>query len=362
MKTTTLILSAAILGFAASRPPSGAAEPGTDLNESYSQAAGSMPAPQLTPNHGAAKPAALAPQGGTKIEKTIRKAMPAVVQVLVPGVGMGSGFIMLPSGIVVTNAHVVDSVPLGGKVVIRTADTEPQKGTLLAKGEKGKKDIAFIQLPPAKNGWSTLPMKPSARMALGSEVLTMGYPRGLPFTVNRGIISGLNRKNEHITFMQTDASINPGNSGGPLVTLDGAVVGINTQIVTEGGGSEGLGFAIISEDINRAWKQYLKIDNLDTPWLGVMLDPELEVQQIIAGSPAKKANIKLHDAIVGFEGVQIKSMADFLHELHMFMPGDTVKLTVMRAGKPREISVVLESEKIVKPQRIAAQEADHLPV
>jgi S1-C subfamily serine protease len=362
MKTTILILSATILGFAASRPPSGAAQSASDLNESYMQAAGSMPAPQLAPSHGAAKPAAAAPRVGTQIEETVRKAMPAVVQVIVPGSGMGSGFIMLPSGIVVTNAHVVDEVAVGDDVVILTADTKPQTGTLLAKGEGGKKDIAFIQIPPVKNGWSTLTMKPSARMALGSEVLTMGYPRGLPFTVNRGIISGLNRKNEHITFMQTDASINPGNSGGPLVALDGAVVGINTQIITESGGSEGLGFAIISEDINRAWKQYLKIDNLDTPWLGVMLDPELAVQQIITDSPAKKAGIKLDDVIVEFEGAQIESMEDFLHELHMFMPGDTVKLLVLRNGKPRKIPVVLESEKEVKPQRIAAQEADHLPV
>jgi len=314
----------------------------------------------------------------SKVEKATRKTMPSVALVKVPG-GVGSGFIIMPSGILVTNAHVVAPVDVGDEVKIVLGDDNEQTGILLVKGDAEKKDIAFIQLPPAKKGWPALTLKPRAQVSLGSEVLAMGHPMGLPFTVSRGIISGLNRDglNNDLTFLQTDASINPGNSGGPLVALDGTVVGMNTLIISKSGSSGGLGFAIVADDIIRAWKQFTKIRNLDSPWLGIMADPKMEVQQLIKGSPAKKAGIELGDVIRAFEGKPVKNMDDLLRQMHAHMPGDTVKITIERVNFRKDYqlpgvvwrdegtgdaTVVLESEREIPPQRIAANEADVLPV
>lgn len=324
-----------------------------------------LPVPLPAPAQGPVivKPAAYGPGGGTKLEKIVRKVRPAVVQVIA-GSLVGSGFIILTSGVVATNAHVVANVPVGGKLgIVTAASEEPETGILLVKGEKGKKDIAFVQLSSSTKVRSFLPLKPASQVSMGAEVLVMGHPLGLPFTVNKGIVSGLDRKDEYVTFLQTDASINPGNSGGPILTMDGAVIGMNTKIMFPGAvASVGLGFALIAEEIDRAWKQYLKLKNLDSPWLGVVLDPGGAVQQIIADSPAKKAGVGLEDIIIAVDGKPNNSMGDLLHQLHSHMPGDTIKLTIKRGGVLRDIPVLLEAEKVVPPQRIATVEPDHLPV
>lgn len=361
MTTLNLTLAALISGLCAADPSPLASQPSDNPNGALKQAFRSAGENLPAPNPGLPGAPGAVAGGGTHLENAVQKAMPAVVKILVPG-GVGSGFIILPSGIIATNAHVVDRQKTGDTIALLFANSEALKGTLLAKGEKGKKDIAFIRIISDKKDWKVLPMAPSAKAALGSEVVAMGFPKGLPFTVSRGIVSGIDRKNEHVSFLQTDASINPGNSGGPLITLDGNVVGMNTLIMTSGGGSDGLGFAITTEDIIQAWKQYLKIKNLDSPWLGVIVDPKLAVKQLVTGSPAKKAGVGLDDVIAGLEGKPVRSMEEFLHGLHKHMPGDTVKIAVLRGGKLTELTVVLEAEGVVEPQRIAEAERDRVPV
>jgi putative serine protease PepD len=356
-----LVITSAILGLSVYRPCAGAAQAVPSSDEAFSQSLQSFRAQQPAEYPVIIRHA----QVKFSKERVIQQAMPSVVQIVTPagpGGGMGSGFIMLPSGIVATNAHVVENVQAGGSVAVVTPDGESRQGILLAKGTPMKKDIAFIQLPPVKRGWKALPLQPSANIVLGTEVMAMGYPLGLPFSVSRGIVSGLDRKNDYVTLLQTDAAVNPGNSGGPLMTLNGTVVAMDTEILSRSGGSEGMALGIIAEDIIQAWKQYLKIKNLDAPWLGVSINPKLTVLQMYPGSPAKKAGLELDDIITGIGAAPVDSVEEFLHRLHAFMPGETVTFSILRGKTRREIPVVLESEQAVEPQTTAAAETDRLPV
>jgi len=292
--------------------------------------------------------------------RLIARVRPSVVKVLTD-YATGSGFIVDKSGILVTNAHVVDSVEAGGTVALMLEGAKtPVKGTVLAVGNPRKRDIALVRIESPGKAWPALSLSPS--LPIGAHVLAAGYPRGLPFSVSRGIISADPSPKEYFTAIQTDAAINPGNSGGPLLSMDGKVVGMNTYIITKGGGSEGLGFAIVSEEIRRSLQQYFKIGNIQTASLGAIITPLRVVRDMLPGAAAEKAGIMPKDVIVGFNGREIDDTEVFLKELRAFMPGDRVSVEVMRDSKRLDLPVVLEAEREMPRMRLAVIEADQLPV
>ena|GEM_PF-2277291 len=333
-------------GFAAA-PCAGAAQPARISDAAFSSALSGGLDKSAFSGGAYIQPAAYTSESGTPVETAIHRSMPSVFKVTSQG-STGSGFVLYDSGIAVTNAHVLPNVAKGGEVTLTTADGEDYKGVLLVKGSVSKRDLAFIQLQPRRDGkpWKAFRLKKSGRVAVGSQVMAMGHPRGLEFSVSRGIISGLDRLLPNLTFLQTDAAINPGNSGGPLVSEDGELVGMNTQILTHepGGGSEGLGFAIIADDIELAWRQFKKTGNLDAPWIGLMVAPDFSVYSMPAGSPAGKAGIQTGDIIAGLEGGPCRSVSEFMNRLNKSAPGETVRILVMRGEETLEIPVTLEAE------------------
>ena len=296
----------------------------------------------------------------SEVAKVVAKVRPSVVKVET-NYGTGSGFIIDKSGIIATNAHVVNPVKVGGMVDLYIeGQNGPQQGVVIAVGSPKKRDIAFVQIQSPRKDWKALSLKPA--LNIGDQVLAIGYPKGLPFSVSRGIISADTLPEEYFTAVQTDAAINPGNSGGPLLAMDGAVVGMNTFILTKGGGSEGLGFAIVAEEIDRAMKQYRKLGHIKTSSLGAIISLEREVTAMLPGSAAEKAGIMHNDVITRFNGKEISDTNSFLKQLRAFMPEDRVYVGVLRNDKPIEFPVILEAEREMPLMRLATADAEQLPV
>jgi serine protease DegQ len=296
-----------------------------------------------------------------ELAQIVAKVRPSVVKVETKS-AIGSGFIVDPSGIVATNAHVIGHMPVGGIVSLHVEGmTEEQKGVVLALGSPEKRDIAFVKILAAKNNWSAITLKHSFDLNIGDRVLALGYPHGLPFTMTSGTISSDPHPREYYTAVQTEAPINPGNSGGPLLAMDGTVVGMNTFIFTKGGGNEGLGFAIASEEIYQALRQYLKLGHIKTSSLGAIISLQREVKAMLPESAAEKAGIMSNDVIVSINGRKIPDTDSFLKQLRAFMPGDKVLVGVLRKDKPIELSVILEAEREMPLMRLAASEAGLLP-
>jgi serine protease Do len=200
----------------------------------------------------------------------------------------------------------------------------------------------------------------SDNIEIGDWVIAIGNPFGLNETVTVGVISAVGRSNVHIAayedFIQTDAAINPGNSGGPLINLDGQVIGINTAIFSESGGYMGIGFAIpinMARNIEQQLKEngkvtrgYLGIYGQDvTPDMAELLQLKSSQGVIVAsvekGSPADKAGLENHDVLLEMNGEKVESYDAFRNDVAAMKPGSSLRLTVLRDGKNREIEVTL---------------------
>ncbi len=277
-------------------------------------------------------------------------------------VAMGSGFIVSPDGMILTNAHVVKDtdeikVKLPGK----------QSYTAKVVGIDPDSDIAVIKIP-AKN-LPTVKFGNSANLRVGQIVLAVGNPFGLNGTVTSGIVSATGRTNVGIIgyedFIQTDAAINPGNSGGPLVNIQGEVIGITTAIATRSGGYQGIGFAIPSDSAKIVMDELIKHGKVTRGLLGVNIQDLNEslaksfglpdtngalVAQVVAGSPAEKAGIKAGDVILKFNGNVITGASQLKNVVGQQKPGTTVKLTVFRDKKSFDVSVAVAER---TPQALA---------
>src|SRR5437868_7321825 len=258
---------------------------------------------------------------------------------------LGSGFIVDPSGIIVTNNHVIEDAD-----EITANFTDGTKATAKVLGIDDKTDIAVLKvnvdhpLPAAQFGDST-------QLRIGDWVMAVGNPFGFGGTVTLGIVSARNRdinSGPYDDFIQTDAAINKGNSGGPLFNMDGKVVGINTAIVSPTGGSIGIGFAIPSEIAVSIVDQLKQFGETRRGWLGVRIQPVTpEVAQglgmanaqgaLVAGvddpGPAATGGIKAGDVILSFDGKDI----DAVHTLPRLVAdesvGKEVPIVVLRDGK-----------------------------
>ncbi|HEX3314103.1 MAG TPA: trypsin-like peptidase domain-containing protein [Gemmataceae bacterium] len=263
-----------------------------------------------------------------------------------PSGGFGSGFFVDASGIILTNAHVVEGADT---LTVTTADGRKFSG----KGVKFdlKTDLAIVRVD-GKGPFPYLELDDSDAYEIGDRVLAVGAPFGLTNTVTSGIISAKGRSDLHMNmyedFVQTDAAINPGNSGGPLIGLNGKVVGINAAIKSRSGGFQGIGLAVAS-NLAKNVVRALETDGIvHRGYLGVKLQPESDkgvvVGQVFDGSPAFKAGLQTGDVIASVNGRTVKNGRDLQWMIANAPIKQTVNMDVVRDGKKRAMAVTLAEQ------------------
>lgn len=270
-----------------------------------------------------------------------------------PSISQGSGFFVSSDGHILTNAHVVKGA---SKITITLSDGREMTAEIV--GFDVSTDVAVIKV--AGKNFPYLPLGDSELLDIGEWVIAIGSPFQLQATVTVGVISAKGRQNLRITdfedFLQTDAAINPGNSGGPLINLSGQAIGINTAIVSKGGGYMGIGFAIPSNMAKHIMDQIIHSGAVTRSHLGVALQPldqdmadafSLErpegalVAEVMKDSPAEAAGLKQGDIIIQYNNTQVKSIGSFRNEISMMKPGTKISLKVNRNGKILTLSATL---------------------
>ena len=271
---------------------------------------------------------------------------------------LGSGVMVDPSGLVVTNNHVIEGAD---QVKISLADKREFEAEIVLKDSRT--DLAVLRMKDGKEKFATLDFANSDELLVGDVVLAIGNPFGVGQTVTHGIVSALARTQVGITdyqfFIQTDAAINPGNSGGALVDMTGKLAGINTAIFSRSGGSQGIGFAIPANMV-RVVVASAKSGGkaVKRPWLGAKLQavtPEIAetlglklpngalVANVAPNSPAARAGLKPSDLIVAIEGQTIDDPNAFDYRFATRPLGGSAQIDVQRAGKTVKLTVPLET-------------------
>jgi serine protease Do len=310
------------------------------------------------------------------VDALIRKVSPSVVQILVTGYGpleesqrgntgvvigrqraIGSGFVVDPDGYVITNAHVVSGAQVV-QIVLPSGNPDGTLRSLLSSrtnilparvvGVSREIDLALLKIDNLKDKLEALPIASYRNLRQGEVVLAFGSPEGLRNTVTLGVISSVARQTDPdspMVYIQTDAPINPGNSGGPLVNVDGAVVGVNTFILSQSGGNEGLGFAIPSSVVSMAYRQLRKFGHLHRVEVGIgvqTITPVLAaamnlprsygviISDVQPDGPAMAAGIRVGDVLLSIDGRMAESIPYVSFRLMSVNSGDKVHLEVQR--------------------------------
>lgn len=266
--------------------------------------------------------------------------------------GQGSGFIISPDGVILTNAHVVEGAD---EVSVLLADKRELKAKVL--GIDQTTDVAVLKVDASN--LPTLKVGDANSLKVGEWVIAIGSPFGFDHTVSAGVVSAKTRSlpnGGYVPFIQTDVALNPGNSGGPLLNLNGEVVGVNSQIYSRSGGYMGLSFAIPIDLAMNIESQLVEHGSVKRGRLGVSvqsLNQELAdsfglprpagalVSQVIDDTAAAKAGIKSGDVISAVNGQVIEDSAMLSRLIADQKPGSSVTLDVMRGGKPQKIAVKL---------------------
>ena len=346
-------------------------------------AAGFLWAPGPVQGRTEAAPRAIAPRGPLAADEqahieVFRRSSPSVVHITtlaaqrdmfsmnvqqVPR-GTGTGFVWDDRGHIVTNFHVIQGASAAR---VTLSDQSVHEATLV--GAFADRDLAVLKIDLPKAGFPPIPIGTSRDLIVGQRVYAIGNPFGLDQTLTTGIVSALNREIESFNqrtikaVIQTDAAINPGNSGGPLLDSAGRLIGVNTQIASPSGASAGIGFAIPADEVNRIVPRLIRDGRYLRPALGVSAGPPGLTQslklpkgvvlvQVGAGSPAAKAGlvpfrrgnrgeVVAGDVISAINDDPVAGLDDMLTVLERRQPGDTVTLTVWRAGQTRKQAVVL---------------------
>ncbi len=266
----------------------------------------------------------------------------------------GSGVIVdAKEGYVITNHHVVDGAT---EITIRLKDRREVSAEVIGSDEGT--DIALLKIEA--DNLIDIPIGDTQSMSVGDYVIAVGNPFGLADTVTTGIISALGRSRLNIEgwedFIQTDAAINPGNSGGALVNLRGELIGINTAILGPNGGNVGIGFAVPTTMVKAVMAQLIEYGEVRRGQIGIIigdLTPELAqslgvdetqgavVSRVQPGSPAEEAGLKTGDVVTQFNGTDLQGSNDLRNRVGLLTIGTTVKLTVVRDGKVRNINVTI---------------------
>ena len=270
---------------------------------------------------------------------------------------LGSGVLVDPAGLVVTNYHVIEGA---SEVKVALSDKREFDADIVLKDQRS--DLAVLRIKGAKQRFSTLEFADSDALQVGDVVLAIGDPFGVGQTVTHGIVSAVARTQVGISdyqfFIQTDAAINPGNSGGALVDLNGRLVGINSAIYSRSGGSVGIGFAIPANMVRvvvaSAQRGSVAVKR---PWLGAKLQevtPEIAeslglprptgalVASLAAGGPAARAGIKTGDLIVSVDGAPVDDPNAFDYRFATKPLGGLAQVGLIRQGKEMTVEVALE--------------------
>jgi serine protease Do len=325
-------------------------------------------------------------QLSASLEALTRRVSPAVVQVFVTGYGAadgdvavamresaGSGAVIDAAGYIVTNAHVVAGarrirvlLPQAhapartppGRSILKPAGT-PVDASLA--GVDRETDLALLKIDAT--GLPALTLGDSDTLTKGQIVLAFGSPLGLEDSVTLGVVSSVARQikpDDPVIYIQTDAPINPGNSGGPLVDVAGRLVGVNTFILTQSGGSEGLGFAVPSNIVKNVVRQLREhghvhrgeigvraqtITPLLAAGLGLPLSSGVVVADVAPGSTASRAGVEIQDIILTLNGKPMENARQFDVNLYRAAEGDFVKLELLRGEK----KVTTEARVVARP-------------
>ncbi len=282
-----------------------------------------------------------------------RVVAPSVVLVKTD-LGQGSGIVWnAEKGYIVTNNHVA----AGSQTVqVTFADGAVVTGRVI--GGDSRRDVAVIKVDPTGLNMVQAVFAPAHTVEVGQLAVAIGSPFGLDQTVTAGIVSAIDRINNAgsdvnnqgpVRMIQTDAPINPGNSGGALADREGRVIGMNTSIRTDGrtDGNIGVGFALPSETVDLIARRIVSGESPQLGFLGIKGETPTDGSQgasvvdVVAGSPAAKAGLKVGDLIVSAGGETINSMSDLAAQIQLYRPGDSATLVVRRDGNPVTLNVVL---------------------
>jgi serine protease Do len=341
------------------------------------------------------------------VDALIKKVSPSVVQILVTGYGpledsdrgdagvvigrqraIGSGFVIDPSGYIITNAHVVRGAQRV-QVVLPASNADGSLEAALSSrtnivparviGATTEIDLALLKIEAGK--LPALAIASYRNLRQGEAVFAFGSPEGLRNTLTHGVISAVARQTDPdspMVYIQTDAPINPGNSGGPLVNVNGEVVGVNTFILSQSGGNEGLGFAIPSSVLNVAYRQLRKFGHLHRPEVGLGLQtitPSLAaalnlsrnygliVSDVKPGGPAEAVGLRIADVLLSSDGRPADNLPIVTFHFFSLEQGDKVHLEVLR-GKLRlafDVPVVEHPHDIEQVTSLADPEKNLVP-
>ncbi|MET7337668.1 trypsin-like peptidase domain-containing protein [Nonomuraea sp. NPDC005650] len=313
------------------------------------------------------KPAA----GQLSVAEVAAKVQPTVVMIQGQS-GEGSGVVLSPDGLILTNNHVVEGAGQGGgQMTVKFSDGKTAKAGVV--GTDPATDLAVIRAEGV-SGLAKATLGDSDALKVGDSVLAIGSPLGLDGSVTAGIVSALDRtlttgpdQRQQIPpgfgqeqqqsagttiggAIQTDAAINPGNSGGALVNAAGELIGINTAIASNAAGG-GVGFAIPVNTAKQVSEQLISTGKVTHAFLGVSVTdatgdvPGALIGQITAGSPADKAGLKQGDLITKIGDTAVDAGETVVGQVRGFKPGQQVKITYMRDGKLSEVTVTLQEKK-----------------
>src|SRR6266478_5677967 len=327
----------------------------------------------------------------SSLEQVVAKVSPAVVQIVVTGYGpledhghsdtarivrqhaIGAGVIVDSDGYIITNAHVVQGaqrirVILPSPPADSPLDIQPiHAGQILNArllGTHKQSDLALLKVE--ETHLPTVPLRDDARVRQGELVFAIGSPEGLRNSVTMGVVSSVARQpdpDDPRVYIQTDAALNPGNSGGPLVDIDGNLVGINTMMLSEGGGSEGLGFAIPAAIVNFDYQNLRKYGHVQRIAIGAKaqtITPALAdglglarswgtiISDTLPGGMAEAAGLQVQDIVLAIDDHPILGLPDFMAALYLHPADQIVKIDVLR-GRSRmsfNIPVMVHHDKL----------------
>src|SRR5579864_4970162 len=280
---------------------------------------------------------------------------------------LGSGVILDASGLIVTNHHVIKDAQ---EVLVVLADRREFEAHVLLSDERA--DLAVLKIAAPEEKLPALEIGDSDQLEVGDLVLAIGNPFGVGQTVTSGIVSALARTigtNDFRSFIQTDAAINPGNSGGPLVDLDGRLVGINTAIFSQSGGSVGIGFAIPAVLVRTVLEAATTGAPIRRPWLGATgqeVTAEIAsnlglahpggvlIKTVAVNSPAAAAGIKIGDVVLAIEGHELSDPEELRFRVATLPLDKVAQLAVWRGGQQSNVGITLTAPPETPPRQVTA--------
>ena len=279
---------------------------------------------------------------------------------------LGSGVIVRPDGLIVTNKHVIEGAD---QINVVLADRREFAATTVLTDDRT--DLAILKVEAGKDSLPVMALRNSDNLEVGDLVLAIGNPFGVGQTVTSGIVSALARtrvtSSDLNFFIQTDAAINPGNSGGALVSMDGKLVGVNTAIFSKSGGSLGIGFAIPSNMVRAVINSLTNGGKLVRPWLGAsgqgvsqdiatslgMKRPTgLLINNVYKGGAADRAGLRVGDVVLAANGHEVNDPKGLRYRIATLLVGETLALRVMRKGRTMALKLLLAPPPEIPPRNI----------